>query len=110
MQTINRSDIKMLIKEAMSELEGEYPRDSADTMEAEAKQELSWKKVLDSVHPQKEENHMVFQRLMIQAISEASAENEEFLLDMLENLASDQEIQSIIMHHFESSFNKRREM
>jgi hypothetical protein len=108
--TFDRTDLKKLIKEAMEDLQQEPPRDSGDAMEAEAKQELSWAKVLDSIHPQKEESHMIFRNLMIRAISEANSENEEFLLDMLESLSGDVEIQNILMHHFESSFNKAQEV
>jgi hypothetical protein len=107
---INRQKLKILIKESMEELQQDDLRDSPDTMEAENVQEMSWAKVLDAIHPQKEENHQTFRGLMVQALSEANAENEEFLLDLLENLASDTEIQTIIMHHFESSFKQRQEV
>ena len=107
---INRAQLKQIIRESMEEFQQEPTRDSPAELEAEAVQEISWVKVLDSVHPQREENHTMFRNMMIQAIASASDENEEFLLDMLENLASDTEIQTVIMHHFESSFKQRQDM
>jgi hypothetical protein len=104
---ITKNTLRYLIKEAMYGIDMETPESHSyieNEVEEEVRHEISWAKVLDSLNPQREENSDHFRLIIIKAITNASEESSEFLLDMMEDVTEDSEVRAILMNHVEKIF------
>lgn len=105
---ITKNTLKYLIKETMYDMVNAKTPDSSsyieDEVSKEAEREISWGKVLDSLNPQREENSEHFRNIVLKAMTLASEENSEFLLDMMEDITDDSEVRNILMNHIEKIF------
>ena len=99
MQTVNRNNLKLLIKQVMNE-----SRNLPPDMSEEDKQdrELTWKKITDNLEDEG------FRQLTIKAIKNANREDPEFLADLFETLTKeeDREVQEIIIRHIEKIYKE----